>query len=116
MPNQQHCTKCDTLKPLDADHWYRDASNPTGFAKNWCKVCTKKYNQERARQLKLEGGYGYTKAELAPPSVKSRDFDDSCSREKIGRDHRIVISMFKPIDVAIPLSDKQKKRNIMVFS
>lgn len=118
MPDEQYCGKCKKTKPLDADHFYRDASNKTGFARNWCKPCTKKYNN--ARRKKRAEKAGMTIIEVLEineePSEKQRAFGDVCFTEQMQRRTTGVVSRFRPIDVAVPVTDEQKKRTIKVFS
>jgi hypothetical protein len=39
------CPKCGIEKPLDAEHYYRNSSKPSGFNSR-CKVCAAEYNAE----------------------------------------------------------------------
>lgn len=118
MPDQQHCRKCDTLKELNAENFYRDASNKTGFAKNWCKKCTKKYNNGRRAQRSIKAGLSTTHLNEIneEPSEKRKAFDDVCFKEQVRKRSTGTLSIYKPIAQAIPLTNAPKTRTIKVLS
>jgi hypothetical protein len=59
------CTKCGIEKPLDAEHFSKQLTNPTGFH-SWCKVCHGKANMEYYEKNKEKIREQYTEYRSRP--------------------------------------------------
>jgi hypothetical protein len=51
MAETHFCTGCQTEKPLNENHFHRNANAPMGFVTR-CKDCTNAYQQERRRRIR----------------------------------------------------------------
>jgi hypothetical protein len=91
--DSEKCRKCGEVKPLTEEHWHRDSSRTSSWAR-WCKPCMLRAQAiSRATKHTMDSGLYH-----CYENIKFGDFEKDCLRDQVRRQRRdIVTSMERAI-------------------